>query len=370
MSFRPAAFLLRFWRAFISAVLFAAFGLAIPAVAQAHEVGLSRGEYTLVGEVVSAELTFSRRELLGAVPELDPDRDGELSGAEVEKAKNALDQAIIQRVKVTGDGAACPAKLDTVTLVEEDGISLRGSFRCPPSASSARVDLAIFEALPHGHRHIARTASGESVLFKGNPSLAIAASGEAPKEAPKPSALGFLVLGVEHILFGIDHLVFLLGLVLVGGKLRSLLLVVTAFTVAHSITLGAAVLGVWAPSPRIVEPLIALSIVYVGIENFFVKDAEKRWRVTLPFGLVHGFGFAGALGEIALPRSEVPIALLAFNAGVELGQVAVLALVLPLILAARKRPWFERTGVRVISAVIAAAGLFWFVTRVFEIELF
>jgi hypothetical protein len=116
--------------------------------------------------------------------------------------------------------------------------------------------------------------------------------------------------------------------------------------------------------------LIALSIVYVGVENFFVKDAEKRWRVTLPFGLIHGFGFAGALGEIALPRAEIPVALLAFNVGVELGQVAVLALVLPLILAARKRAWFERTGVKVISAAIVAAGLFWFVTRVFGIELF
>jgi hydrogenase/urease accessory protein HupE len=344
--------------------------LALPGIARAHEVGLSRGAYTIVGKVVSAELTFSRRELAGAVPELDPDRDGVLSGAEVEKAKGALDRAILSRVKVSAGDAPCSGELEAVTLIEEDGISLRGAFRCPSTATRARVELAIFEELPHGHRHIARTASGENVLFKGNPSIEIAASGEAPAEAPKPSALGFLVLGVEHILFGFDHLVFLLGLVLVGGKLRSLLLVVTAFTVAHSITLGAAVLGLWAPSPAIVEPLIALSIVYVGVENFFVKDAEKRWRVTLPFGLVHGFGFAGALGEIALPRAEIPVALLAFNVGVELGQVAVLALVLPLILAARKRAWFERTGIKAISAAIVAAGLFWFVTRVFGIELF
>lgn len=355
---------------FIFLIAFAALILASPAVARAHEVGLSRGEYAIVGQVVSAKLTFSRRELAGAVPDLDPDRDGVLSGEEVEKAKGALDRAVIRRVKVVAGDAACPGQLDSVTLIEEDGIALRGSFRCPQAASSARVELAIFEELPHGHRHIARTASGENVLFKGNPSLEVAASGETPKEAPKPSALGFLILGIEHILFGFDHLVFLIGLVLVGGKLRSLLIVVTAFTVAHSISLGAAVLGLWAPSPRIVEPLIALSIVYVGVENFFVKDAEKRWRVTLPFGLVHGFGFAGALGEIALPKAEIPIALLAFNVGVELGQVAVLALVLPAILAARKKAWFERTGVKAISAVIAAAGLFWFVTRVFEIELF
>jgi hydrogenase/urease accessory protein HupE len=342
--------------------------LALSGRARAHEIGLSRGVYTMVGEVVSAELIFARRELTGAVPELDPNRDGELSGSEVEGAKGALRRAILDRVKVSADGDACPAQLDAVTLVEEDGISLRGSFRCKAGAKGARIELAIFDELPHGHRHIARTASGENVLFKGNRSLELAASGEPPKEAPKPSALGFVLLGVEHILFGFDHLVFLLGLVLVGGKLRSLLLVVTAFTVAHSITLGAAVLGLWAPSPSIVEPLIALSIVYVGVENFFVKDADKRWRVTLPFGLVHGFGFAGALGEIALPRSEIPIALVSFNVGVELGQVAVLALVLPVILWARKRAWFEQKGVKAISGAIVVMGLFWFVTRVFEIE--
>ncbi|HZF49294.1 MAG TPA: HupE/UreJ family protein [Polyangiaceae bacterium] len=350
--------------------LAAALVMILPGLARAHEVGLSRGEYTVVGAVVSAEITFSRRELAGAVPELDPDRDGVLSGSEVEKAKGALHRAIVDRVKVSAEDAPCPGDLEAVTLVEEDGIALRGSFRCPKVTPRARVELAIFEELPHGHRHIARSAAGENVLFKGNPSIELASSGSPPPETPKPSALGFLELGVEHILTGFDHLVFLLGLVLVGGRVRSLLLVVTAFTVAHSITLGAAVLGLWAPSPSIVEPLIALSIIYVGVENFFVKDAEKRWRITLPFGLIHGFGFAGALGEIALPRAEIPVALLAFNVGVELGQVAVLALVLPVILAAKKRAWFERTGVKAISAAIAAAGLFWFVTRVFEIELF
>jgi hydrogenase/urease accessory protein HupE len=175
---------------------------------------------------------------------------------------------------------------------------------------------------------------------------------------------GYFLLGIEHILFGYDHLVFLLGLVLVGGRWRALLLVITAFTLAHSITLGMAVLGVWAPSPRIVEPLIALSVAYVGVENQFVKDAEKRWRITFPFGLIHGFGFAGALGEIQLPKADVPKALLGFNLGVEVGQLAVMAIVLPLIMTARKRPWFEKKGVRYASYVIAGLGIVWFVARI------
>lgn len=101
-----------------------------------------------------------------------------------------------------------------------------------------------------------------------------------------------------------------------------------------------------------------------GRRNFFVKNAEKRWRITFPFGLVHGFGFAGALREVALPKADVPAALFLFNAGVELGQLAVLALVLPALALLRRRPWFEKHGVRVASAAIVVAGIVWFVTRI------
>jgi len=146
-------------------------------------------------------------------------------------------------------------------------------------------------------------------------------------------------------------------------RIRPLIAIVTAFTVAHSITLALAATGVLAPSPRVVEPLIALSIAYVGVENFFVKDASRRWRITFPFGLVHGFGFAGALREIALPHAQVPVALVSFNLGVELGQLAVLAIALPLTLAARRAPRFGDRGVRVVSSTIALAGGVLFVVR-------
>ncbi|HRI71279.1 MAG TPA: HupE/UreJ family protein, partial [Polyangium sp.] len=113
-----------------------------------------------------------------------------------------------------------------------------------------------------------------------------------------------------------------------------------------------------------VEPLIALSVAYVGVENQFVKDADKRWRITFPFGLIHGFGFAGALGEIQLPKADVPKALLGFNLGVEAGQIATLAVVLPLIAVARKRKWLDDRGVRRMSWAIAVLGLVWFVLRI------
>jgi hydrogenase/urease accessory protein HupE len=225
--------------------------------------------------------------------------------------------------------------------------------------------------LSYGHRHIARAESGNVVVeevFFGKQrewDLLPASSAESVVKPVTSQSFGaFFLMGIEHILLGYDHLVFLFGLVLVGGRWRSILLVVTAFTLAHSITLGLAVLGVWAPSPRIVEPLIALSVAYVGVENQFVKDAEKRWRITFPFGLIHGFGFAGALGEIQLPKADVPKALLGFNLGVEAGQLATLAIVLPLILTARKRAWFEKRGVRYLSWAIALLGFMWFVSRI------
>jgi hydrogenase/urease accessory protein HupE len=171
-------------------------------------------------------------------------------------------------------------------------------------------------------------------------------------------------MGIEHILTGYDHLVFLFGLVLLRARVKELLAVVTAFTVAHSITLAIATLGFFTPSPKFVEPAIALSIAYVGIENFFVKDASKRWRITFPFGLIHGFGFAGALAEINLPRAQVPVALVTFNLGVEAGQLFAMSLVVPMVMLIRQKEWFEPKGVRVLSGAVALAGGIWFVMRI------
>jgi hydrogenase/urease accessory protein HupE len=343
-----------------------ALALGWPASALAHEVGLSRGEYTLQGATVTAELTFAQREVAWLAPELDADHDEVLSAAELQRGATALTRSVVERIVVEGDGKACLGKLASAGPVEGDGAHLSLIFACDAPPREVRFDLPLLEELPYGHRHIFRSGEGaaltESILYRKRRSIQVLSppagaapgapavpeegpSGAAPSSgspAERPEATGtldFFKMGLEHILLGFDHLVFLLGLVLVGGRWRSILLVITAFTVAHSITLGLAVLGIWAPSPRFVEPAIALSIAYVGVENFFVTDAEKRWQITFPFGLVHGFGFAGALQEIALPRADLPGALLAFNLGVEAGQLAVLAAVLPLMALARRGKW-------------------------------
>ncbi|MBK9264755.1 MAG: HupE/UreJ family protein [Polyangiaceae bacterium] len=356
-----------FWYACFAIFLCAFF----PSAALAHQAGLSRGEYRLDGAMLTAELVFARVDAALLVRGLDDDGDGAISAVEVQGARTAFGKAVAPRLVVRAGKDECMGNIDDAFLVEEDGLSLRLLYLCPAPPASVRVRFDLVDDLSFGHRHIARAESGnvviEEVLFGAQREMEIQPverSGAAVKPTQSTSFGAFFWMGIEHILLGYDHLVFLFGLVLVGGRWRSLLLVVTAFTLAHSITLGLAVLGVWAPSPRIVEPLIALSVAYVGVENQFVKDADKRWRITFPFGLIHGFGFAGALGEISVPRADVPKALVAFNLGVEAGQLAALAVVLPLVLAARKREWFEKRGVRFLSWAIAGLGIVWFLTRI------
>ena len=171
------------------------------------------------------------------------------------------------------------------------------------------------------------------------------------------------MLGVEHILTGYDHLLFLLALLVAGRGMRQLIAIVTSFTVAHSLTLAAATFGLIEPPPRLIEAAIALSIAYVGIENLLVKDVRGRWRLTFVFGLVHGFGFANVLREMELPRAALASSLFTFNAGVELGQVAVLVVVWPVLRAVQKSAYAVNIT-RAVSAVVIACGVVWFVQRV------
>jgi hypothetical protein len=197
--------------------------------------------------------------------------------------------------------------------------------------------------------------------------LATAATRESPPSAAEksaPSFAEFLKLGIGHILNveAFDHLLFLTALLLGCRKLKPMLLVVTGFTVAHSVTLALAALNLVTISSRIVEPLIAASIIFVAAENF--RSAEKSWHryaLTCGFGLIHGFGFASALraSGLAGTGTEIIKPLVAFNIGVEIGQLVVAALVLPLLLLLNRWPWFARHGARMISALVIVVAAFW-----------
>lgn len=180
------------------------------------------------------------------------------------------------------------------------------------------------------------------------------------------TAWRYLTLGYTHILpNGLDHMLFVLGIYLLSGRARSVLWQVSAFTVAHSITLGLSMYGLVSVQPRIVEPLIALSIAYVAIENIFLSEL-KAWRIGLVFcfGLLHGMGFAGALKELGLPRSEFLTALLTFNVGVEAGQLTVIAAAFLLVgWHCSRRDWYRSRIVVPISAMIACTAVYWTIER-------
>ncbi|MXY24864.1 MAG: HupE/UreJ family protein [Acidobacteria bacterium] len=177
----------------------------------------------------------------------------------------------------------------------------------------------------------------------------------------------FVPSGVHHILIGPDHILFLIGLLLLGGRVRQLVLVVTAFTIAHSVTLTLAVLEIMTPSARMVEPIIALSIVYVGLDNLLSRGGkDMRVWIALVFGLIHGFGFASVLREMGLPTGAIGWSLFSFNLGVEVGQLTIVVVVAALLGAIRARsPIAGRRLMVAGSVAVALAGAFWFVERVF-----
>jgi hydrogenase/urease accessory protein HupE len=176
----------------------------------------------------------------------------------------------------------------------------------------------------------------------------------------------FVASGIHHIFIGPDHILFVVGLLLLGGGIGRLLKIVTAFTLAHSITLALATLRIFEPPGRVVEPLIALSIVFVGIDNLRARPGQdRRTLLAFLFGLVHGFGFASVLRDFGLPAGAVGWSLLSFNLGVEIGQAAIVAVVAPVLGAftTRSPAWGARV-VRAGSAVVVLAGAYWFGERV------
>lgn len=312
--------------------------------AQAHRIGLSQGEYTVSNEHVESRLVFAASELK-ATPTLDASK-------------------IAERVVITRGAEACRSSLESVAPTAEDGIMLVVRHDCESNAGDLRADLRFLNELEKGHRHIARisgiTGQSEIVAYAGNSRLSL---GSAAPSKSHSSARDYVRLGIEHILGGADHLLFLLGVALLPATLRSLLLSVTAFTVSHSLTLALATLGIVRVNPASVEPLIALSVAYVAVENWFAKDARRRWRLTFAFGLVHGLGFAGALRDVGIPQDRVPVALACFNIGVELGQLLVVLALWVVVSRIQWRSWYRPRVLATASIGLFVAGAFWSVER-------
>jgi hydrogenase/urease accessory protein HupE len=309
--------------------------------ALAHEPGLSYAQVSrdsLVQTFSTLEMqALGEREALGEV----------------------LEGLTFSRTTVLVDGQACAVGASSIQQVEGDGIQIQAELDCP-SGTSWTYETAFLADLSPGHRHYVE-AFGQpiAILDLSTPS----ANFEA-ETTNGQVALAFVKLGVEHIWTGFDHLAFLLALLLIAGSLRQMLAIVTGFTLAHSITLSLAALGAVVPPAAIVEPAIALTIAYTGIENLWRPGPRRRFFVTFGLGLIHGFGFAGLLIELGLPKDHLLTALLCFNGGVEIGQACVVLVALPVLLLLGRYPFWRRRAVPAASLAIAAAGILWFLERV------
>lgn len=277
----------------------------------------------------------------------------------------------LYKVAPGGGGALAPRVVE-IEIREEDGV---GFLLIYPQASGAiRFDADFLRRLPGGHRTTLTLKDADDKVLQTQALTAsessLATTGGGAASAGETSSFwSFLKLGIEHILTGYDHLLFLFGLLLACRRFSTAVRIITCFTLAHSLTLALAALDVVALPGNVVEPLIAASIVFVGVENIVRRDGEPGWRWALTFalGLVHGFGFAGALKEAGLGAggTALLVPLFSFNLGVEIGQVAFAGVLLPLLWKLRKIPAFEKYGNVILSAAVALAGLYWLVTRLF-----
>lgn len=339
--------------------------LCLGATVRAHDLGLSQGEYGATREGVRARIGFNPGELALAVPALDADGDGRVTRTEVDAARAELHATLPHAVEIRAHDRACEATVDAVTYVDERSIEADLHWPCVSDESGFEARFTLFDRLLESHRHIAlvgeTSAPTSLVLSAGEPEFAIALDASTPAATP---GLGMIALGVHHVLTGYDHLMFLLGLVIFARGWKALTKIITAFTVGHSVSLAVAVLGWWVPPSKPVEAIIALSIAFIALENWSEKGQRRRVVITLLFGLVHGFGFAGALGALSFPKAELPLALFSFNVGVEGGQLIFLAVTLPSLYALDRWLWFKRWGRVALNTVVACAGTFWFVQRI------
>lgn len=300
--------------------------------------------------------------------------NGELAVC-IERARGTIER----RVRIRFDGTKVAPDItfpEYRTALTEDapipsllGITARLTGKVPPGATSITfaasrafnaVDLSLFE------EQTGRTA--RHLLAPSEPSPPFALGEGGGESLSRRDVAGrYLILGFEHIIpLGLDHILFVLGLFLLSPKPRPILWQVTAFTVAHSVTLALSIYDVVSLPSRLVESLIALSIAYVAIENI-VTSTLKPWRpvVVFIFGLLHGLGFAGVLRELGLPRGEFVTALVSFNVGVEFGQLGVVALAFLTVGWFRQDRRYRSAIVIPASVLIALTGFYWFVERAF-----
>lgn len=331
----------------------------------AHDPGLSSADAVLNEKGVDISITFALQDTEAFAP-MDNDGDAEVSNAEREAAKPEIAALIAKELELTlNNQNVKPVKAGDVTFDAQNNAHI--SFHYEPSATSLKMQLVFLNKLPDGHKQVVtiKDATGknlsEKMLTQQDNVVELNLAGGESSSIFKD----FFVLGVEHILTGYDHLLFLFALLIVTHRFWSAFGIITFFTIAHSITLAIAGTNTLSIPSTIVEPLIAASIVYVGVENLIVKEPKGRKYLTFAFGLIHGFGFAAVLQEMNITSIEtgILVPLFSFNLGVETGQLIVTSIALPIIWWLHTKPLIEKYFVPVCSVVVCLAGTFWLIER-------
>lgn len=353
---------------------------AAPTPADAHPLDLG---YLRV-DAESAALAVGLDLDVDAVAQL-LSRDAEaLAGAPDLAAPDAaaLADITLRAGQLQSDLGACSWVDEPATAIANRTVSLTLRAECPAGARALRWAMpflhdsrvsSTFQLLVKAQTHAGQQIT---TLDRNKTELTLALTGEP---AAPSGFVAFLWSGVEHIgatpdqwhdadgwklADGIDHVLFLLALLLAGGTVLQLASIATGFTLGHSVTLALSVLGVVRPPAAVIEPLIALSIALVAAEAFLRRPGNHRWKLATAFGLVHGFGFAGALNELGLSSEETAKALFGYNFGVEVGQLAIVLLLAPAILLLQRRPAVHHVVIRALSAAIFVAGVYWFAQRI------
>ncbi len=346
--------------------------VAVPADAHAHSRSRSFSIWTVKGGAVTVYAEVDSKDVVESTW-VDMNRDEALTPGEVATAQGRIAKLLDPYVEVAQAGRACPRV--GATRVElaapPERVYLRAAWRCAEAVTKLTVALRLHEPLKvAGHRNLAnfklpKERTAQHVFSPGAAQVEFEVE-QPPEETSALAAFQvYFVLGGEHILTGWDHLLFLAALLLIWPRMREVLLIVTSFTVAHSLTLALASLDIVRPPDALVEAVIAASILYVAVENLVRSDAPRRWLLTFAFGLVHGFGFSGVLRELGLPQDHLVASLLAFNVGVEAGQLAVVLPLVGLLALGRGLPASSRRRItQALSvAVIAPAG-WWLFERI------
>jgi hypothetical protein len=347
--------------------------LLLPLAALAHDVGLSIATVRLQTDKVQIELGFAIRDV-ATLTDLDVDHDGKVTTNELAQAEAQLDELFAARCTLRCDADIIEPDSVHCLLDGSDNVTARLEFPAP-KFRELQITFDVIREMAPGHRMFVTLLGpqGETLAERlvsqdaASISILLDSGITAPSEAAPQTFLEFLKLGVEHIGTGYDHLLFLFGLLIVAKNFRSSLIIISCFTLAHTLTLGVATFGLFALKPSLTEPAIALSIVYVGVENLLRHGEPKgRWLLTFAFGLVHGFGFASVLRDLGVGANGggVAMPLFSFNLGVELGQLVIAAIILPIIWKLRQNQNFTRCFVPVASAVVALLGAWWFGQRV------